>query len=264
MATYQYIEITHNGPVATLWLNRPEVRNAFHQDMISEIIDGFNILSSMDLRLVILRGRGETFCAGADLNWLKQVIHYSYEQNLKESRILATCFKTIYEFPHPTLAWVHGAAIGGGIGLLSACDFAYAEPITLFSFSEVKMGIVPACISPYVIKRIGEFRARELMITGKRFMGKEAEHYHLINQSLTQEDMNVKISEIIKCILSSAPVAVKEVKDLINRVCNKWNWDEAFDKTAELIAAIRTTPEAQEGMDAYLNKKPPSWTTPKT
>jgi methylglutaconyl-CoA hydratase len=259
MANYQFIEITLDGPVATLWLNRPEVRNAFHEGMIKEIIQGFEELAAMDLRLVILRGRGQTFCAGADLNWLKEVVHYSYEQNIKESQTLANCFKTIYDCPHPTLAWVHGAAMGGGIGLLASCDMAYAEPITLFSFSEVKMGIIPACISPYVIKRIGEFHARELMITGKRFMAKEAEHYQLINQSVKPEELSVKVNEIVKCILSSAPNAVKQVKSLINNVCNHWNWEEAPGKTAELIAAIRINPEAQEGMDAYLNKRPPSW-----
>lgn len=259
MANYQFIEITFNGPVATLWLNRPEVRNAFHEGMIKEIIQGFEELSEMDLRMVILRGRGQTFCAGADLNWLKEVVHYSYEQNIKESQTLANCFKTIYDCPHPTLALVHGAAFGGGIGLLASCDLAYAEPITLFSFSEVKMGIIPACISPYVIKRIGEFKARELMITGKRFMAKDAEHCQLINQSLKAEELSAKVNEILKCILSSAPQAVKQVKSLINNVCNQWDWEETPEKTAKLIAAIRCTPEAQEGMDAYLNKRPPSW-----
>ena len=259
MANYQFIEITFNGPVATLWLNRPEVRNAFHEGMILEIIQGFEELAAMKLRMVILRGRGQTFCAGADLNWLKEVVHYSFEQNIRESQTLANCFKTIYDCPHPTLALVHGAAFGGGIGLLASCDMAFAEPITLFSFSEVKMGIIPACISPYVIKRIGEFKARELMITGKRFMAKEAERYQLINQSLKSEELSAKVNEILKCILTSAPAAVEQVKSLINNVCNHWNWEETSGNTAKLIAAIRSTPEAQEGMDAYLNKRPPSW-----
>ncbi|MBY0426822.1 MAG: enoyl-CoA hydratase/isomerase family protein, partial [Cytophagales bacterium] len=155
MSTYKYLEITKNDQVATVWLNRPEVRNAFHEGLISEITQAFNELAKENLRLVILRGNGPTFCAGADLNWMKNVADYSLEQNLTESHALSTCFATIYKHPHPTLALVHGAAIGGANGLIASCDLAYGEEDAVFSLSEVKIGIVPACISPYIIKRIG-------------------------------------------------------------------------------------------------------------
>ena len=160
------LETQITNQVATIWLNRPDIRNAFNEVMISELIQAFNEVAVIEAVLVIvLRGRGKSFCAGADLNWMRDVAGYSYEQNLKESLQLSDCFYTIYNSPKPTIAVVHGAAIGGANGLLSACDMAICDDETTFSLSEVKIGIVPACISPYVIKRVGEYGARELMLT---------------------------------------------------------------------------------------------------
>ena len=175
MKKFETLEFEKQDDVGILWFNRPDIHNAFNERMISEIIDAIERVNAMeDIRVLILRGRGKSFCAGADLNWMRAVSTYTYEQNYAESFQLSKCFYAIYTCAKPTIAMVHGAAIGGANGLLSACDMAYCEENTTFSLSEVKIGIVPACISPYVIKRVGECNARELMLTGRRFQGADA------------------------------------------------------------------------------------------
>ncbi len=172
---YQTLFIEYNGRIATIWLNRPDIRNAFNEVMIGELIKAFKeVESKNDIRIIFLRGKGKAFCAGADLNWMRDVANYSYDQNLKESLQLSECFNTIYNCKIPTVAVVHGAAIGGANGLLAACDIAVCTDDTVFSLSEVKIGIVPACISPFVMKRVGEYGSRELMLTGRRINGKAA------------------------------------------------------------------------------------------
>lgn len=176
MKEYTTIQIETEGPLCTVWLNRPDIRNAFNETMISELLDCFTALNDeQSIRVVILRGRGKSFCAGADLNWMRGVAGYSYEQNFEESLNLSKCLYAIYSCEKPTIAMVQGAAMGGANGLLAACDMAFAADDTVFSLSEVKIGIVPACISPYVVKRVGEYGSRELMLTGRRIKGPEAE-----------------------------------------------------------------------------------------
>ncbi len=257
---YNTIEIQITNQVATIWLNRPEIRNAFNEVMIGELIKAFNEVSAMDdVRVIVLRGRGKSFCAGADLNWMRDVATYSYEQNYKESLQLSDCFYTIYSCPKPTIAIVHGAAIGGANGLLSACDMALCDDETVFSLSEVKIGIVPACISPYVIKRVGEFGARELMLTGRRINGKEAEHFRLVNKSLTASELDSYLSDLISLLKSSGPKAMTQCKTLIDQVSNKITLEEALGYTAKMIAEIRASEEGQEGMAAFLEKRKPKW-----
>jgi len=260
MRTYKTIEITTNNQVATIWLNRPEIRNAFNETMISELIDAFELLNKKDeLRIIILRGRGKAFCAGADLNWMKDVKDYTYEQNYEESYNLSKCFYAIYTSKKVTIAMVHGAAIGGANGLLAACDFAYGEENTTFSLSEVKIGVIPACISPYVIKRVGEYPAKELMLTGKRINGHEAEKVGLINKSFKEDEFENHVNETIQFILSAGPEAVARCKQLIFEVTNKWDLNTALTDTAKMIAETRMSEEAQEGMCAFLEKRKPKW-----
>jgi methylglutaconyl-CoA hydratase len=257
---YTTIEVTTTDQTATIWLNRPEIRNAFNEVMISELIQAFNEVSALDeIRAVILRGRGKSFCAGADLNWMRDVANYSYEQNYKESLQLSDCFYTIYNCPKPTIAVVHGAAIGGANGLLSACDIAVCDDDTVFSLSEVKIGIVPACISPYVIKRVGEYGAKELMLTGKRIEGKEAEHYRLVNKSLSDTELEPYLSDLVVLLKSSGPKAMTQCKTLIDQVSNKITLTEALSYTAKMIAEIRASEEGQEGMAAFLEKRKAGW-----
>ena len=257
---YTTIEVTTTDQTATIWLNRPEIRNAFNEVMISELIQAFNEVSALDeVRAVILRGRGKSFCAGADLNWMRDVAKYSYQQNYKESLQLSDCFYTIYNCPKPTIAVVHGAAIGGANGLLSACDIAVCDDDTVFSLSEVKIGIVPACISPYVIKRVGEYGAKELMLTGKRIEGKEAEHYRLVNKSLSDIELEPYLSDLVVLLKSSGPKAMTQCKTLIDQVSNKITLTEALSYTAQMIAEIRASDEGQEGMAAFLEKRKAGW-----
>ncbi len=260
MKIFKTIALERKEDVITVWLNRPEIRNAFNETMISELIEAFEGINMMDdIRIVILSGKGKSFCAGADLNWMRDVAKYSYEENYKESLNLSKCFYTLYTCSKPTIARVHGAAIGGANGLLAACDLAYAEENTTFSLSEVKIGVVPACISPYVMKRVGEYASKDLMLTGKRFKGAEAEKHKLINKSLSEQALDRHIHEVIELLRTSGPMAMTHCKNLIYEVANKLTLEKALDYTARMIAEIRASEEGQEGMAAFLEKRKPNW-----
>ena len=261
MKEYKTIELEIKNKIATVWLNRPAVHNAFNDIMIAEITDVYNILSeNADVLAIVLRGRDKSFCAGVDLNWMRDVAKQNYEQNFEESRKLAHCFLAIYNCKRPTIALVHGVALGGANGLLSACDLAYCDDSATFSLSEVKIGIVPACISPYVIKRIGEYGAKDLMLTGKRIKGKEAESYKLVNKSFeTYAQLEENISSVIELLRTSGPRAISHCKRLIYDVSNVLEFDDVHDYTAKMIADIRASEEGQEGMAAFLEKRKPNW-----
>jgi len=261
MTSYQTIEFEKTADLGVIWLNRPEIHNAFNEVMIAELIECFEAVNSMDdIRIVVLRGRGKSFCAGADLNWMRGVAQYTFDQNFKESLNLSKCFFTIYTCKKPTIAVVHGAAIGGANGLLASCDFAYAEDNTTFSLSEVKIGVVPACISPYVTKRVGEYGSRELMLTGRRIKGKEAEHFRLVNKSLPAEELEDYIMSVIALLRTSGPKAMSQCKNLIFNISNLETLEQALESTARMIAEIRASEEGQEGMAAFLEKRKPKWT----
>ena len=261
MKNYKTIEFEIIEQVATIWLNRPAVHNAFNDVMIAELTESFTSVNDMkDVVAVILRGKDRSFCAGVDINWMRDVAKQSYDENFSESKKLAKCFYNIYTCKKPTIALVHGVALGGANGLLSACDLAYCDDKATFSLSEVKIGIVPACISPYVIKRIGEYGAKDLMLTGKRIQGKEAEWFRLVNKSLeTYEKLEEYTYSIIDLLKSSGPNAIAHCKNLIYNISNVLSLDEAHDYTAKMIADIRASEEGQEGMAAFLEKRKPKW-----
>lgn len=260
MKNYQTIETEYKQNIATVWLNRPQVHNAFNEVMISELIDAFEELAKEEhVRAIVLRGRGKSFCAGADLNWMRDVASYSYEENYEESLNLSKCFYRIYTSPKPTIAIVHGAAIGGANGLLAACDFAFADAQTTFSLSEVKIGIVPACISPYVVKRVGEYASKELMLTGKRFKGGEAQQHKLVNKSLEGSVLEEHLNDLLDMLRTSGPKAISHCKTLLYDVNNRLDLQEALSYTAKMIADIRASEEGQEGMAAFLEKRKPNW-----
>jgi len=260
MSNYTTVNLSSRNGIANITLSRPEIRNAFNEVMISELTDAFQKAGKMDdIRAIILRGEGKSFCAGADLNWMRDVSGYGYEQNYNESYRLSECFYSIYTSPKPTIAVVHGAAIGGANGLLAACDIAICDNETVFSLSEVKIGIVPACISPYVIKRVGEYGARELMLTGRRITGPEAENYKLVNKSLPAEQIESYLNQMVQMLLTSGPAAITHCKTLIDKVVNHIDLDEALTYTAKMIAEIRASDEGQEGMAAFLEKRKPNW-----
>jgi len=258
MKDYQTIETILEDGVLTIWLNRPEVHNAFDKTMLLELADCFKNIDEQVI-YIILRGKGKSFCAGVDLNWMKAVSTNSYEVNYQESLLLSECFLSIYSCPKPTVAVVHGVSLGGANGLLSACDLAYCVDDAVFSLSEVKIGIVPACISPYVVKRVGEYGARELMLTGRRISGKEAEGYMLVNKSVPRDRMEELLKSLDSMLRTSGPKAMSHCKTLIDQVCNKLTLMEAYDYTARMIADIRASEEGQEGMIAFLEKRKPNW-----
>jgi methylglutaconyl-CoA hydratase len=259
MKSYQTLEIEFEDDICTVWLNRPEKHNAFNEQMLRDLIDCYTVLNESSSTCIILRGKGKSFCAGADLNWMKDTVKNNFSKNLDESLLLSECFYTLYTFKKPTIAIVHGSALGGANGLLAACDLAYCADNTVFSLSEVKIGIIPACISPYIIKRIGEYPSKELMLTGRRFNGTEAAKYSLVNQSVPFDKLDGTILPVIENLRTSGPNAMSQCKKLIYEVSNNLKLNEAYQYTAKMIAEIRNSDEAQEGMNAFLEKRKPKW-----
>lgn len=257
---YQTIALERDGKVARLWLERPEVHNAFNAVMIRELRDALRAVAADEaVRVVVLSGRGASFCAGADLNWMREVIRYSFEQNLQESLDLAEFHYELYSFPKPTIARVNGTAIGGGTGFLSACDIVIASTAAKFGLSEVKIGLVPAAISPYVIRRIGESHARQYFLTGERVDARRAQEIGLVNIVAEPERLDEEVDACVRALLTSGPEAVASAKELLKRIPGM-GFDEAKRYTAEMIAGLRVSEEGQEGMAAFLEKRKPRWT----
>jgi methylglutaconyl-CoA hydratase len=256
---YQTILTSQDGPVLRVALNRPEVHNAFNDRMVEELLEVFSdIAERQDLRVVILTGQGKSFCAGADLNWMRRVKNYSFEENLKESNRLADLMYAIYALPLPTIARINGATIGGGTGLMAACDLVIAAQSAKISLSEVKLGLVPAVISPYVVRRAGESACRQFMLTGERLTAEKALNFGLVNQVVPMEDLDEAVREHAAQLLTSGPEALKTCKELLRRV-PEMSFEEVKSYTAEVIARLRLSDEGQEGMAAFLEKRKPKW-----
>lgn len=245
--------------IARIIFNRPEIHNAFNSTVISEMSTIFYHIAKADnLRAAVLTGAGKSFCAGADLNWMKSVKDQGYETNLNESNSLADLFYQIYTCKLPVIGRINGAAIGGGTGFVALCDIAIAAKSAVFSFSEVKIGLVPACIGPYVIKKMGEGRTRELFITGERMTAERALQVGLVNKVVDDDMLDTSVNELLDSILSSGPYAIAMAKKLINEIPGM-SPDDFRPFTAEMIARLRVSEEGQEGMDAFLNKRKPKW-----
>lgn len=255
-----YLIAEKNGSVGRLTFNRPEIHNAFNSAVIDELSAALRAFDEDSaIRVIILTGAGKSFCAGADLNWMKAVVAQTYDQNLAESNRLADLFWHIYTFRCPIIARVNGAAIGGGTGFVAVCDMAIAAESALFSFSEVKIGVVPACIGPYVIKKMGEGKARELFITGERMNASRAHAVGLVNTVVADDLLDQSVDQLTKSVLSSGPNAVRMAKQLIGAV-PVMTPEQFRPYTAEMIARLRQSPEGQEGMSAFLEKRKPNWT----
>jgi len=256
---YKTILFEVKEKIARIVLNRPEVHNAFNAAMIKELLEVFKrIKDDESVRIVILTGKGKSFCAGADLNWMREVINYSFDQNLKESLQIAELHQNIYTLPLPVIAMVNGTAIGGGTGFLSACDIAIASEEARFGLSEVKLGLVPAAISPYVVRKIGESKARQYFLTGQRISAKKAMEIGLVNEVVPRDKLEKKVDEIVRLLLSSGPQAIANCKELIFNV-SRMRIEEAGEYTARMIADLRVSKEGQEGMAAFLEKRKPKW-----
>jgi len=253
------LELDVKGPVARVWLNRPDVRNAFDGLMVTELRQVlFDLGAIEELRVIVLGGRGPAFCAGADLDWMRARAAFSRDENLREAQALADLFFTVYQSSKPIVARVHGAALGGGSGLVAACDVPVAALGTQFGFTEVRLGIVPAVVSPYVIAKIGESAARELFLTGERFEAVKAAEIGLVRYAVPEEDLDTVVEARVQELLKSAPRAIAEAKALIREVA--WRRVEDVQRyTVERIAELRIAAEGQEGMRAFLEKRKPSW-----
>ncbi len=250
--------VERRGSVQWVTLNRPVVHNAFNDELIAEAITVFSSVPA-DIRAVVLQGTGPSFCAGADLAWMSRMVSYSREENIRDSSALARMFAVINDCPAPVVGRIQGAAIGGGVGLVSVCDIVLATSSTKFALAEVKLGILPAVISPYVIAKIGETHARALFLTGERFSGDRALQIGLAHRLAADEAaLDGLVSDTLAQLDSSGPEAVRECKKLIAWVASHGKAD-AIPYTIEAIAARRVSKEGQGGMSAFLNKLKAPW-----
>jgi methylglutaconyl-CoA hydratase len=246
--------------IATVTLNNPEKHNAFDDKIIEELTAAFEQISNnKDVRVMILAATGKNFCAGGDLGWMKRMASYSYDENLKDSKALAKMFKNLNFLTVPTIARVQGVAFGGGVGLVSCCDMAVATPDASFSLSEVKIGLIPAVISPYVVGAIGQRAARRYFITAERFDAQTAFELGLVSKVVEKEQLNHEIDKLAETLLANSPDAIVGAKQLIFDVAGREIDDELIDFTCERIAEIRVSAKGQEGLTAFLEKRKPTW-----
>jgi methylglutaconyl-CoA hydratase len=253
------IAIRFDGPVAHIVLARPEQRNAIDGALARELRDAVAATCARDeTRVIALSGRGPVFCAGADLEWMKTVAGYTLEQNLADAAELAGLFETIDSSPKAVVASVQGAALGGGAGLVAVADIAVAEEGARFAFSEVRLGLVPAVISPYVLRKIGESAARELFLTGERFEAVKACEIGLIRAAVPDADLDTAVDARVQELLKAGPRAIAEAKTLIREVAFR-RAEDVQRFAVEAIADIRVSAEGQEGMRAFLEKRKPDW-----
>ncbi|MEZ5660100.1 MAG: enoyl-CoA hydratase/isomerase family protein [Burkholderiaceae bacterium] len=257
---YEALEIDNARGVRTIWLNRPERRNAMNDVLIAEMNDAIDAaIADASVRVIKLAGRGQAFCSGADLNWMKTGRQMSADESSKDAGGLAHAMRALYESPKPTIARVHGSAFAGAMGLVGACDIAIASEETRFCLSEVKLGLLPAMISPYVIKAIGERNARRLMLTAEVFQAPMAHRLGLVHESVPRDDLDATVDALVEQLLLGSPGALGETKRLIRDVVGRPIDDALTTMTAERIGAARTSDEAQEGISAFFEKRKPAW-----
>lgn len=245
--------------VVQVTLNRPEIHNAFNDEMIAGLTNCFEELNiDSTLRLVILTGEGRSFCAGADLNWMKRMKDYSDEENFQDSKALAKLFETINNCPVPVIGKVNGAALGGGAGLIAVCDYVIACKSAKIGFTEVLLGLVPAVISPFVIAKISETNARAYFLSGERFLAPKAQEIGLVHEVVPLDDLESSCEKVVGRFLKAGPKAAREAKSLIKNILSLKK-EELQDYTCQTIARVRTSEEGQEGMSALLEKRKSNW-----
>ena len=256
---YETLELIKEKDTVTITLNRPDVHNAMNEELMKELTDCFkNLSDDKSVRIIVLTGKGKSFCAGADLNWMKSMAKYSKEENIKDSRFLLNLYETIYNCPKPVIGRVNGHAFGGGLGLFAVCDITFAVPGCKFAFSEAKLGIIPSVISTYIVRRIGLSNMRRLFITGERINSEYAEKIGLIDFVASEEEIDNEIEKYIKILVSSGPNAIKEIKKLVDN-CEKMDVEEYKEFTVKKIAELRVSQEGQEGINAFLEKRKTKW-----
>lgn len=254
------LKISVDDYVATVTLARPDKRNAFNDEVIAELNQAFTQLgSSEQVRVIVLAAEGKAFCAGADLNWMRAMADYSREENLADADKLAQMLSTLYRCPKPTIGAIQGDVYAGGIGLISACDIAIAVDSANFCLSEVRLGLAPATISPYVIRAMGARAAHRYFLTAEVFDAVEAQRIGLIHESVTATELEAKVAAVAKKLRNNSPNAVKECKQLVQYVAGETINETLIAQTVEGIADIRASDEGKEGVQSFLQKRKPNW-----
>lgn len=255
-----HVDLVIENAVATVTLNRPEVHNAFNESVIADLIDCFDkVDTDPEVRVMILQGKGKSFSAGADLNWMKKMASFTEAENQADAEQLALMLSKLYYLSKPTIAKVHGSVFGGAVGLVACCDIVIASRLSKFCLSEVKLGLIPATISPYVIGALGARNAKRLFMTAEVFSARKALELGLISETVSEEDLDYEVSKIADGLLKNGPVAVSLAKKLVDIVTNQ-NIDETLrTTTSKQIAQVRVSAEGQEGLTAFLEKRPANW-----
>lgn len=258
----ELVKLEREGAVAWIWLERPDVHNAFNDEVVARLDESIREVVQSDCRVLVLGGRGKSFSAGADLNWMKSKGQSGDSENREDAGRLAAMLRVLSSAPQATIARVQGTALGGGLGLIAACDLAIAVERAKFGFSEVRLGLIPAVISPHAIEKIGPGRARHLFVTGERFDAADAERYGLISQVVPDEEaLDLAVDAAVSQVLQNGPQAVAAAKELIRQVTSL-PLSEVDAYTSAQIAARRASEEGREGITAFLHKRSPSWQAP--
>ena len=256
----KHLEITSVEGVATVTLTRPEVRNAFNDEVILELTNAFQDLGlRKDVRCIVLTGAGTAFCAGADLNWMRRMADYTRAENLADAGQLATMLRTIYECPKPTIARVQGDAYAGGTGLVAVCDIAVSSDTANYCLSEVRLGLIPATISPYVIRAMGARTAHRYFLTAERFDAREAHRIGFVHEVVSADALDAKVAELAQMLVNAGPQAVRLCKKLVQDVAEKAITPALVQMTVEGIADVRVSAEGREGVQSFLQKRKPDW-----
>jgi methylglutaconyl-CoA hydratase len=257
--SYAFLATRRDGSVEYLTLNRPDVRNAFNEDVIAELTAwAGRVRDDRGVRVVVVAGAGKTFSAGADVQWMAKTVRYTREENLRDAAAASAMFAAIDALPMPVVARIHGAALGGGAGLAAVCDIVVAEEAAVFGFTEVKLGILPAVISPFSIAKIGRSAARELFLTGARFSAARAREIGLVHAVVPAGELDATVDAYVRELLTASPDAIRAAKALIRDVWGR-SIDDARPITAQAIADRRVSSEGQEGLQAFLEKRTPRW-----
>ena len=253
-------DVTVANAVATVTLNRPQIHNAFDEPLSARLTGAFVSLDdNPDVRAVVLTGTGRSFCAGADLNWMKRMAAFGPEENLADAHALAAMLRSLYALSKPTIARVNGGAYGGGVGLVAACDVALAVPEATFALSEAKLGLIPATIGPYVVEAIGAHQARRYFLTAERFGASEALRIGLLHEVVAGDAIDARVDALIAMLKAAGPNAQLECKALIRGIAHRPIDADVIAGTAQHIAAVRASPEGREGVAALLGKRAPAW-----
>jgi len=253
------LRVVRDGATARVTLQRPDVRNAFNAELIAELRAAFDRLGTdASVRAIVLDGAGKTFCGGADINWMRGSLELSEAANVADAERMSQMYRAIDRCPKPVIGRIHGGALGGGAGLAAVCDIVLSTPETIYGFTETKLGIIPAVISPFVIAKIGVSHARALFLTGERFSAERARAIGLVHEVLDDAALERRLNELIAEFATAGPSAVVAAKDLVYRV-RAASYDESESLTAHAIARQRTSPEGQEGLRAFLERRPATW-----